>query len=383
MPWEVREGHLYHISIFKGRGYFMDESEFLKKCLQIPSVSGDEEEFGNFLLQSLKDLGFKTWKDGVGNIIGEVGKGKPVVLLCSHMDTVIGSVPVKVEKGKLYGRGAVDAKGSLCAMVCAVARFAGKKIPKIIVAGIVEEETTSRGINALLDSLKDVNFAIFGEPSGVSRICIASKGRIHLHVTFTVLSGQTHVSAANTHNPIHIAIQFWNKLKTELEEKPFKGKTLYFSVEPNVTVLQGGTATNILPASCEIDIDIRFPFGIKSDQIIKEIEQIITGVQTDLDIQIEHKILSEIQGFRAPKDSKVALALKQAHREVVGGYPTFLRKAGTNFMVFLADKFQIPVVSYGPGDSSLGHTPNEHIIIDEYLKTIDVLEELIRILVLD
>ena len=198
-----------------------------------------------------------------------------------------------------------------------------------------------------------------------------------------MLSGQSHVSAPNNNNPIHVAIEFWNKVKGMLEQRPFKGKTPYFSVEPNITVLQGGTASNILPASCEIDIDIRFPFGIKSDQILKKIEQVIANVQTDLGIQIEHNILSEIQGFRAPKDSRIALALKQAHQEIVGGYPTFLRKAGTNFMVFLADKYQIPVVSYGPGDSSLGHTPNEYIKIEEYLKTIDVLEEFIRILVLD
>jgi len=361
----------------------MNESEFLKKSLQISSISGNEEEFGTFLLQFLKDLGFKAWKDSVGNIIGEVGKGKPVILLCSHMDTVTGSVPVKTEEGKLYGRGAVDAKGSLCAMVCAAARFVGKTFPKIVVAGIVEEETTSRGINTLLDSLEGVDFAIFGEPSGVSRICVASKGRIHLHVLFKVLSGQSHVSAANVKNPIHVAIEFWNTLKRNLTQKPFRGKTPYFSVEPNITVLQGGAATNILPASCEIDIDIRFPFGIKSDQILKKIDQVISDIQKDQDIQIEYKILSEIQGFRAPKDSRIALALKQAHQEVVGGYPTFLRKAGTNFMVFLADKYQIPVVSYGPGDSNLGHTSNEHINLDEYLKSIDLLEEFIRILFLD
>ena len=147
----------------------MDESEFLKKSLQIPSVSGNEEEFGTFLLQYLKDIGFKAWKDSVGNIIGEVGKGKPVILLCSHMDTVIGSVPVKTEEGKLYGRGAVDAKGSLCAMVCAAARFAGKTFPKIVVAGIVEEETTCRGINTLLESLEGVVDGVQNQRQGRSK----------------------------------------------------------------------------------------------------------------------------------------------------------------------------------------------------------------------
>ena len=107
----------------------MDEADFLKKSLEIPSVSGNEEEFGKFLLNQMKELGFNARKDSVGNVIGEIGKGKPVILFSSHMDTVVGDIQVEKKDGKLYGRGAVDAKGSLCAMISAAARFAGKDIP--------------------------------------------------------------------------------------------------------------------------------------------------------------------------------------------------------------------------------------------------------------
>lgn len=360
----------------------MNEVELLKKSLEIPSISGNEDEFSNFLLDQMKKMGFSVKKDKVGNIIGQIGEGKPVLLLISHMDTVIGAVPVRIEDGMLFGRGAVDAKGSLISMVCAAARFSEKEISgKLIVVGIIEEETTLRGINILLDSLEHIDYANFGEPSGVNRICIASKGRIHLHISFKTSVGNSHVSSSGKNeNPIHIAINFWNLLRKKMAEKPFQGKTPYFSVEPNITIMQGGTATNILPDTGELDIDLRFPAGIKADQILKEIENIILDLQQTTNVQITHQILSQIEGFRTNTDSEIVVALKQAIEDTTGGEAKLLRKSGTNFMAIIAHKLQIPVLSYGPGDPNLDHTPNEHIAIVEYQKAINVLEKFISLI---
>ncbi|MHA1649690.1 MAG: M20/M25/M40 family metallo-hydrolase [Candidatus Helarchaeota archaeon] len=357
----------------------MDEVEFLKECIEIPSISGSEEQFSNFLLEKMKNLGLNAWKDHVGNVIGQIGTGTPVLLLCSHMDTVEGTIPVRIEKGKLYGRGAVDAKGSLISMVCAAAKFVKKKISgKIVVAGIVEEETTVNGINTLLDSLEHVDYAIFGEPSGIDRICIASKGRIHLHLLVKTLSGITHVSNTKENkNPIHIAISFWNNLKDRLTQRPFLGKTPYFSVEPNITVIKGGMATNVQPDICEMDIDIRFPSGIKSIQIIQEIEKVINEFQDMKNYQIKFEILSQIEAFRGKKDTNLALTLKNAIESVLKTDVKFLRKSGTNFMAIIANKLKIPVISYGPGDPTLEHTTNEYIEITEYQRAVDILEKFI------
>jgi LysW-gamma-L-lysine carboxypeptidase len=289
------------------------------------------------------------------------------------MDTVAGTIPVKLEKGELYGRGAVDAKGSLISMICATARFIGKPLSRtIIVAGIVEEETTLQGINLLLDSIDRVDFAIFGEPSGVDRICIASKGRIHLHITFKTKEGTSHVSSSELNqNAIHMAIDFWNELKKGLAQKPFQGKTPFFSVEPNITVIKGGTATNVLPDECELDIDLRFPPGISSYQILEEIEKL----KAEKDIEIN--VLSQIEGFRADKETKLVESLKTAIEEVTGSDTKFLRKGGTNFMTIISNKLQIPCISYGPGDPTLEHTATEHINIAEYQQVINVLEKFI------
>jgi len=93
--------------------------QLLTKMLEIYSPSGKEEEISRFLAEEMEKMGFHVKRDSVGNVIGEIGRGKPVILLCGHMDTVAGYIPVQNRDNKLYGRGAVDAKASLAAMIVA------------------------------------------------------------------------------------------------------------------------------------------------------------------------------------------------------------------------------------------------------------------------
>ena len=74
----------------------------------------------------MTNMGFEVGKDAIGNVIGVAGVGQPVILLCGHMDTVAGHLPLRIEEGKIYARGAVDAKGPLAAMIMA-ASDAGKE----------------------------------------------------------------------------------------------------------------------------------------------------------------------------------------------------------------------------------------------------------------
>ena len=98
---------------------------FLTNLLGIYSPSGKEQDIANFLAIEMKHMGFEVGIDNIGNVIGVIGSGEPVILLCGHMDTVAGHMPLRFEEGKIYARGAVDAKGPLAAMVMA-AEQAGK-----------------------------------------------------------------------------------------------------------------------------------------------------------------------------------------------------------------------------------------------------------------
>jgi len=77
--------------------------------------------------------------------------------------------------------------------------------------------------------------------------------------------------------------------------------------------------------------------------------------------------------FRSPRTTPLAGAFVRSIRNA-GGQPSFLHKTGTADMNVVGPVWQCPIVAYGPGDSSLDHTPNEHVEVEEYFKAIDVLE---------
>jgi LysW-gamma-L-lysine carboxypeptidase len=62
----------------------------------------------------------------------------------------------------------------------------------------------------------------------------------------------------------------------------------------------------------------------------------------------------------------------------LGGKPGFVVKTGTADLNIVAPVWNCPAVAYGPGDSSLDHTPDEHIVLEEYQKAVNVLAEVLR-----
>ena len=100
----------------------LDPVEFLKGALEIPSPSGKERLVAEYLAEGMQKLGLKGFVDEADNARGQVGEGPVQVVLLGHIDTVPGQIPVRLEGGRLFGRGAVDAKGPSVAMIFAAMR---------------------------------------------------------------------------------------------------------------------------------------------------------------------------------------------------------------------------------------------------------------------
>ena len=100
-----------------------EDVALLRQMLEIESLSGQEERLSAFLVSAMHARGFpRAYRDDAGNAIGEMGDGPRTVVLLGHMDTAPGRIPIKLAEGKLYGRGAVDAKGPLAAFISAAAK---------------------------------------------------------------------------------------------------------------------------------------------------------------------------------------------------------------------------------------------------------------------
>ena len=113
----------------------------LVETLKIYTPSSQESALSLFLADVMKELGFTNISlDCVNNVSGVIGNGSPSLLLCGHIDTVPGILPVKITDKHIFGRGSVDAKSSFVAMLLAASKLASNRdIGKVIVAGVVEE----------------------------------------------------------------------------------------------------------------------------------------------------------------------------------------------------------------------------------------------------
>jgi len=350
-----------------------EPKELLKRMLEVYSPSGKEEEMASFLRGELTELGFKNVRlDEVGNVFGEVGSGSPTVLLCGHMDTVPGRLPVKVEEGRIYGRGAVDAKASLAAMVVSASRLVGLgDRGRVLVAGVVDEEGEGKGVRHMLRERLDVDYAVFGEPSGVKNVTLGYRGRLWVKIICETEPG--HAGAPDLfENAIERAYGLWVRVKEwSLRRRP--SRSLFYSTSVSLTRIRGGEATNVIPGRCILDIDVRLPPSVNCQEVIDQLRTVLQQYEEENPkVNLEMRVEDRVEPFLADRGSPLAEALEEAIEETVGGPVRFLRKTGTGDMNVFAAKMGIPVVTYGPGDSRLSHTPNEYIEIDEYQASIEV-----------
>ncbi|MBS7615097.1 M20/M25/M40 family metallo-hydrolase [Candidatus Bathyarchaeota archaeon] len=351
----------------------------LQDMLEIYSPSGKEQKLANFLKDEIANLGFENVRtDDAGNIYGEIGSGSPSILLCGHMDTVAGWIPIKREEDLLYGRGAVDAKSSLAAMISASQTLKPiRKTGKVIVAGVVEEESTANGIRQLLRENLDVNYAIFGEPSGVKNITFAYKGRVSLKIKFQTTSG--HIGAQHLlDNAVEKAFELWNEIKTELNDK-WSQNGIFDSVTTCLVKIRSQRTSGGVPDVCFLDFDLRLPPYVTTDQSIKAVRDVFTKYkEKNPNVSISHHVVDRIEPFMADKNTLLMKALERAILETVGEPFKFLKKTGTGDMNIFGAEVKVPVATYGPGDSSLSHTENERIKLSEYLTSIQVYKRAIE-----
>lgn len=346
--------------------------ELLKRSLEEYTPSKAEAPLANLVKdKSINELGFEQANiDNVGNVIATKGSGHPIILLCGHMDTVPGRVPIRIGNGYLYGRGASDAKGSLIAMLLAASEFP-KQRGSIIFAGVVDEEGNATGIKELVRSKSTIDYAIFGEPSGINNITIAYKGRFAFRLTCDVGSS-AHASAPwLAKNSIEEVYDFWQAIQSEIGRVE-SGKDKPGKITCSLTEISGGSSHNVTPQKCKITVDIRIPTTNTSEMIHNLVASVIKDIAIKKNVRATYRIEDMTEPFEADHTSPLVRALSLSILDVCKKHPILMRKTGTGDMNILGNAFKIPVVTYGPGDPHSSHTIDERISISEYISSIDV-----------
>jgi len=345
----------------------------LEKALKLYTPSLSEKPMAEFLADKCDDLGFEDIQiDEVGNVIAKKGSGSPTIMLCGHMDVVPGKVKVRREGDSLYGRGASDAKAPLMAMLFAAASIQNNN-GTIIFVGAVDEEGNAIGIK----NKWDVDYAVFGEPSGIKQVTIAYKGRLAINLKISV-EDSSHASAPwLSKNAIQESSIFANELKEKLEEGQ-EGRTKGMLLTVTMTEVKGGTSHNVTPKECETTFDIRIPVDMNCKSIEQKIAVLVKEIAEKRKVEAFYSILDETEPFEAAHNSPLVRAFTLGVMEAEKSRPMLIRKTGTGDMNVLGNQWSIPVVTYGPGDPHEAHTIDEKVSIDEYLRGIEILKKTLQ-----
>ncbi len=332
------------------------------------SPSGQERGAVEWLVTRMKSLGYDdAFIDEAGNAVGVVGKGEKQVVLLGHIDTVPQEIPVRLEDGVLYGRGSVDAKGPLACFVDAVAMAGAKDGWQFVVIGAVEEERDSEGARFVATRYKP-DFAIIGEPNQWERIALGYKGSAWAHVT--VKRGQAH-TASGEQTAAEAAVDLWLKIKAYVDSFN-AGKQKVF--DQLLLTLRGvDSASNYLEQQAKLEVGVRLPVDVSPEEWYEKLVEIVGEA-------VVEPVGFAVPAWRCEKNTPLTRAFLSGIRSQ-NGEPRFVYKTGTADLNIFAPVSKCPAVVYGPGNSALDHTSNEHIQLGDYSKAVVVLFETLEKLV--
>jgi LysW-gamma-L-lysine carboxypeptidase len=327
----------------------------LRDLVAIPSFSGEEGRAAEYLAERMAHLGYAVRVDAVGNVVGEIGgSGGPTVMMVGHIDTVAGTLPVREVDGVVHGRGTVDAKGPLAAMVHAGARAASPAY-RLVVVGAVDEEDASRGARHLLATVERPDVLLIGEPSSADAVVVGYKGI--LRFDWRVRRPAAHTSSP-AERAVEVAAGLWSAVCDRLDVDP--AAAAFDRAIPALTALRGDLTQAHAHISC------RVPRGFGTESFLVWLCGWADGAEVTV-----HEDLPAVRTSRA--DPLVRTFVRAVRR--VTGRANVKVKLGTSDMNVLVPVWQVPAIAYGPGDSALDHTDEERIAVADYLTAIDVLAE--------
>jgi LysW-gamma-L-lysine carboxypeptidase len=342
------------------------------------SPSGQERSAVEWLVARMRSLGYSdAFIDGAGNAVGVMGQGPQQVVLLGHIDTVPGQIevgrngipPMEVRRDSippstvLYGRGTVDAKGPLACFVDAVAQAGIREGWQFIVIGAVEEERDSEGARFVAGQYKP-DFAIIGEPSQWDRIALGYKGSAWANIT--VKREQAHTASGEA-TAAETAVGLWLGIKSYMDSFNASKPKVFDQLLPTLRGME--TGSDDFQQWARLNVGVRLPADVSPDLWYVKLKEIAEDA-------IVEPIGFPIPAWVCEKNTPLVRSFLSGIRSQ-GGEPRFVYKTGTADLNIVAPAWGCPAVVYGPGDSSLDHTPEEHIALADYAKAIVVLRHVL------
>jgi [amino group carrier protein]-lysine/ornithine hydrolase len=348
----------------------LDPVALLGELLRTPSVTGSTAAAAARLVESTQAAGFDSHIDGAGNVVMRWGDGAATsdVLLLGHLDTVPGHIPVRLHAGRLYGRGSVDAKAPLAGALAAVASLPREGAPITVVA-VCDEEGPSLGARQLRRRPAPSALLVL-EPSGWDTITTGYRGCVRLNATIERPSVHHAARDASAGDLLVSALaRLQHALGSSGGALGRDGGRAVDAVQLRVNALH--TADRGATEVAEAALEVRLPFGMTVDAVLRTVTQALP----DAHIEVE----SACEAVRVPRGNAVVRALARAV-SAGGARPRHTTKTGTCDLNVVWPAWGCDAAVYGPGESSLDHTPRESIDIDDLRRGTAVLRHAVQAL---
>lgn len=332
-----------------------DEAALLRELVEIPSVSGAEAEVARCAVAAANAFGLRAEIAPHGVVVTAGRAEGPTLAFVSHLDTVPAGegwtrepfVPT-TEDGRLYGRGASDAKASVAAMLAgaADAEAGGRLRGRLFVLLGFGEETRDSTMAAAVDACGPVDAAIVGEPTGLD-FAIAQRGL--MMVDLVAHGTQGHAGHAREPGFKNALVELARDLVRldrlfDDREHPLLGR-----VTATPTIAEAGVGRNVTPKTARALLDVRST----PDWTHAEIAERLRASLASEVVVVSQRLVP----CQTPHRSRLLDAVLRARP---GG-----RRYGSSTCsdwVFLRDA---DVVKCGPGDTRLSHAPDEWVSLSE------------------
>lgn len=334
------------------------EIELLRELVATPSISGSELAVGQLAEFRASAWGLDVVRDDDGvRISMESSHPGPTLALVSHLDVVPPGegwtrdpFDPAIENGRLYGRGASDAKASVAAMIAAahdVAAAGGPARGRLLVILGYGEETRNTSMPRAVAAVGTIDAAVIGEPTSLD-FAVAQRGL--LMIDLIARGSQRHAAYAADDGEFTNAVE---RLAGDLIRLNSLAKNRPHPVlgHPSITptMLEAGVSRNVTPPTAKAVLDVRSTPEWSHAELAAEL-----GTHLESHVVVTSDRLVPCQTPAGSPLLRAASEIRPSARHY--GSPTcsdwvFLRES---------DAFKC-----GPGTSRRSHTPDECVDLSE------------------
>lgn len=361
----------------------------MRPCPGEPVERGVADYVESVLRRSGIDCERQKVFEGRENVVGVVHAGGGAgrgggLMFNSHMDTVpvanmsIDPFDPVVRAGRVYGRGACDAKGPVAAMLAAVTTYAERRERPVTVvfAAMADEEFAFSGAWKLVEREWPVSACVVGEPTRLALI-VAHKGvaRWRVRVKGTSAHGATpQLGRSAIYDGARVCLALEAHAHALAARAPH---TLLGAPSLNVGRAEGGQSVNVVPDLCEFEMERRLLPGEDGRAAVRECEASVRASAGEgVELEFEEPYLVD-PALDTPADAAVARAVRRAHLEEFGAdCEVEGAHYGTDGSKLSAAG--VETVVCGPGDIAQAHTKDEYIEVEQLERAVRLYSRLIE-----